>query len=245
MAEVATDNRLNGSSQPGLSYLPKVSLIGGTRPRLVSMLLVTHVVWRHLLEEARAGRRSQPSLSQVAADLGLGISTVHKALVQPVEIEAVRVSRLGGLEILDPYRLLLMFAGARRLQRDVVAHARVPFDAPAIETLAAADSRMIIGGFGAVVSHVGANPIAMYTTVLLYGDPEFLEDLPIADGDVDGTDVLIAEPDRWLSSYGNVTTFAQAFADLFRLPGWQAARFIEEIDPWTIATGQARELVIA
>jgi hypothetical protein len=207
------------------------------------MLSITHVVWRHLLEEARTGHRSQPSISQVALDLDLGISTVHKALTQPAEIEAVRVSRLGGLEVLDPYRLLVMFAGARRLQRDVLATAQVTIDAPAVEALAAADDRMVVGGFGAVVSHVGSNPIAMYNTALLYGDPDFFAQLPVTEGE--GTQVLIAEPDRWLGRYGNVTTFAQAFADLFCLPGWQAARFIEEIDPWKVATNQARELVVA
>ena len=37
----------------------------------------------------------------------------------------------------------------------------------------------------------------------------------------------MAEPDGWLGRYGRLTPFAQAYADLFSMPGWQAARFIE------------------
>jgi hypothetical protein len=37
-------------------------------------------------------------------------------------------------------------------------------------------------------------------------------------------------PDEHLSRYGRVTPFCQAYADLFSLPGWQAARSVEELD---------------
>jgi hypothetical protein len=40
-----------------------------------------------------------------------------------------------------------------------------------------------------------------------------------------------------------VRPYAQAYADLFCLLGWQAARFIEQLDPWPIATNHERELV--
>jgi hypothetical protein len=88
---------------------------------------------------------------------------------------------------------------------------------------------VILGGFGAVVAHQGGvNRIADYTTVLFYGDPQ-LDDLPVAPPG-EGTEVLVAEPDRILGRYGRVTPFSQAYADLFSLPGWQAARFVEELD---------------
>ncbi len=206
------------------------------------MLAITRVVWRHLLVGAREQRRQWPSITALAEELALGVSTVHKALAQPVEIEAVRVSRLGGVEVYDPYRLLLMFAATRRLQRDIVSRDRVALSARSVEALAGEDSRMILGGFGAVVAHLGGNPIASYTTALLYGDPAFATELP-ASTEADATERVIVAPDRWLERYGWVTPFAQAYADLFCLPGWQAARFIEELDPWPIATNHERELV--
>jgi hypothetical protein len=206
------------------------------------VLSITHAVWRHLLVGAREDQRRWPSITALAEELDLGVSTVHKALAQPVEIEAVRVSRLAGLVVLNPYRLLLMFAATRRLQRDIVSRDRVALSARSVEALAGEDSRMILGGFGAVVAHLGGNPIASCTTALLYGDPAFATQLPACTG-ADATELVIVAPDRWLERYGWVTPFAQAYADLFCLPGWQAARFIEELDPWPIATNHERELV--
>lgn len=214
------------------------------------MLSITQAVWRHLLVGAREDQRRWPSITALAEELDLGVSTVHKALAQPVEIEAVRVSRLAGLVVLNPYRLLLMFVATRRLQRDIVSRYRVALSARSVEALAGEDPRMILGGFGAVVAHLGANPIASYTTALLYGDAAFATELTAStddDGtalvDDDCTELVIVQPDRWLERYGRVTPFAQAYADLFCLPGWQAARFIEELDPWPIATNHERELV--
>jgi hypothetical protein len=206
------------------------------------MLSITQAVWRHLLVGAREDQRRWPSITALAEELDLGVSTVHKALAQPVEIEAVRVSRLAGLVVLNPYRLLLMFAATRRLARDIVSRHRVALSARSVEALAGEDPRMILGGFGAVVAHLGGNPIASYTTALLYGDPAFATGLPASTSDED-TELVIVAPDRWLERYGRVTPFAQAYADLFCLPGWQAARFIEELDPWPIATNHERELV--
>ena len=206
------------------------------------MLAITQVVWRHLLVGARQGRQRWPSITAVADELGLGVSTVHKALTRPVEIEAVRVTRQAGLVVLDPYRLLLMFATHRRLQRDIITRHRVAVPTAQLESLAVEDPRMILGGFGAAVAHLGQNPIASYTTAIVYGDPAFADELPSSAAD-DASQLVIVAPDRWLERYGPATPFAQAFADLFCLPGWQAARFIEELDPWRIATNHDRELI--
>ena len=107
----------------------------------------------------------------------------------------------------------------------------------------ATNSEVILGGFGAVVSHLhGVNSIADYDTVLFYGDP-CLPDLPTARSG-HGTEVLVAEPDRLLSSYGRVTPFCQAYVDLFALPGWQAARFVAELDMQKVAASDEPLLLV-
>ena len=94
---------------------------------------------------------------------------------------------------------------------------------------AASSRRVVLGGFGAVIAHLGVNRVADYTRVLFYGEPK-LQRLPSAPPG-EGTEVWVAEPDAWLGRYGRVTPLAQAYADLFSMPGWQAARFIEDLDP--------------
>ncbi len=94
-----------------------------------------------------------------------------------------------------------------------------------------------------MVAHLhGVNPIADYSTVLFYGDPR-LPDLPSA-ARGEGTEILIAEPDRLLSRYGRVTPFCQAYADLFSLPGWQAARFVGELDVQKVAASDEPLLLV-
>jgi hypothetical protein len=60
----------------------------------------------------------------------------------------------------------------------------------------------------------------------------------------EGTEVWVAEPDARLHRYGRVTPLAQAYADLFSMPGWQAARFIEHLDPKLVAARDEPVLLV-
>jgi hypothetical protein len=192
------------------------------------MMPVVEAVWRHLLVGSREGRRRWPSLSALAAELGTPVSTTHRSLAHPVEIGAVSVSALDGLQVLDPARLLVLFAAHRHVQRDIAKRSWVALHAVEVERLA--ESReVVLGGFGAVVAHLGgANTIAEYSSVRAG----------------QGTEVLIADPDPLLAGYGRVTPLSQAYADLFSLPGWQAARFVDELDLRRVATSDEPVLLV-
>lgn len=193
---------------------------------------VIQVVWRHLLVGTREGRRRWPSVTAVAGELGLAVSTAHRSLAHPLEIGAIEVSPIDGLQVLDPARLLTLLAAHRHVERDVVRRLWVAGSAGEVES-AVTSPTVVLGGFGAVVAHLGSNRIADYTRVLFYGEPELRRLPAVAPGE--GTEVWVAEPDPWLSHYGRVTPFAQAYADLFSMPGWQAGRFVEQLDPQVVA----------
>lgn len=206
------------------------------------MMPMVEAVWRHLLVGAHGGRRRWASLSALAAELDISISTAHRSLAHPVEIGAVSIGSLDGLQVLDPARLLVLFAAHRHVQRDIVDRFRVAAPAVEVERLAT-NTSVVLGGFGAVVAHFGGvNRIADYEVVLFYGDPN-LPDLPHALAG-EGTEVLVAEPDPLLSRYGRVTPVSQAYADLFSLPGWQSARFIEALDARQVATSDEPVLLV-
>ena len=189
------------------------------------MLTKTEQVWRHLLVASlEHGQHRHDSVTAVARELGLGVSTVHRALRRPVEIGAIKVRSGHGMRVIDADRLLLLWAGHRNLRSDVLAELTIALDAPEVERLLPTD-RFVLGGFGAVVAHQGGNVISGYDRVVCYGNPE---DVPetireAPDGD---TTVMVLEPDPLLRRYGNVTPLPQAFVDLFNLPGWPAARFV-------------------
>jgi hypothetical protein len=205
------------------------------------MMPVVEVVWRHLLVRARDGRRRWTSVTAFAADLELAVSTTHRSLAHPVEIGAVEVSPINGLQVLDPARLLMLLAAHRHVQRDVVRRWWVA--APAVEVEAAVTSRgAVLGGFGAVVAQLGVNRIADYTRVLFYGEPNLPGLRSGRDGE--GTEVWVAEGDRWLHRYGRFTPLAQAYADLFSMPGWQAARFVAQLDPKVVTASDEPVLLV-
>jgi hypothetical protein len=195
------------------------------------MLSVTEQLWRHLIVSASTGRREWQTLTELAGDVDAAVSSVHDALARPVEIGAVGTWPAGGVMVLDPERLTILWAGRRRLVRDVKRRFRVAASATEVERVLAADA-VVLGGFGAVVAALGANTIADYETVLVYGDPAGLEAAP--DGP---TEVIVLEPDPLLPRYGRTTPLAQAWVDLFCLPGWQAARFVHETMWWVIGGG--------
>jgi hypothetical protein len=199
------------------------------------MLTRTEQVWRHLLVGAlEHDQRQWPSITALAEDLDLPISTTHRALERPGEIGACDVTRAGGVVLRDPGKLLILWAGARQFHRDILERFHVEAAAPEVEASAAAPAA-ILGGFGAVVAHQNGNRIADYTTVVFYGDPELvLARCPPPRWPWEATEVLVVEPDPLLPRYGRVTPLGQAWVDLFNLGGWQADRFVHHL---------ARELI--
>lgn len=198
----------------------------------------TEQVWRHLLVASlERGLGRHKSVSALARELDLGITTVHRALQRPVEMGIVRVRSGRGLRVIDSYRLLFLWAGHRNLRADVVSERRVALPATEVELLLPS-AHFVLGGFGAVVAHQGGNFIAGYDRVLCYGDPA---DLPTAVSEIPAgeTTVMILQPDPLLHRYGQVTPLAQAFVDLFNLPGWPAARFVSTLTSEFMSAGVA------
>jgi hypothetical protein len=190
------------------------------------VLTKSEAVWRHILVNADRGVVRYGSIRELATELDLAVSTVHKALRRPASMGALQVRRAGGVRVIDSARIMLLWAGHRELSRDVLATHRTPIPAPEVEGLLAG-APFVLGGFGAIVSHSEANPFASYDQVLCYGSPE---DLPRGLTEDSGSTVLtVLEPDPRLAAFGRVTPFSQAFVDLFNTPGWPAERFVHGI----------------
>ena len=189
------------------------------------MITRTEMVWRHLLVGAFDHDIRRSSLTQLSGDLGLSVSTIHKALERPRVIGAVRGSA-SGLRVLDPRRLLLMCAATRDLNADIIYATKVPMAVNEIETRLPASA--IPTAYTAFVQHEGRNLIADYEQVLVYADAtEVRRGFPSRRGDAN---LLVLDPDPLLSMYGKVAPRCQVYADLFNLPTWQAQRFLEALD---------------
>lgn len=183
------------------------------------------MVWRHLLVAANDSGIRRSSLTKLSAELELPVSTIHKALERPRAIGAVQGSA-GGLRVLDPRRLQLMWAASRDLRRDLVYTTRVPMAIREIE--ARLPTSAIPTAYTAFVQHEGRNVVADYEQVVVYADGNELRRLfPPRPGQAN---LLVLEPDHLLRRYGKVAPTCQVYADLFNLPTWQAQRFLETLD---------------
>jgi len=189
------------------------------------MLSRTELVWRHLLVSAFDQGTRRSSLTQLSAELNLPMSTIHKALERPRAIGAVR-GNSSGLRVLDPKRLLLLWAALRDLSGDMVYATRVPMDVNEIEARLPASA--IPTAYTAFVQHEARNLVADYEQVLVYADAiEARRRFPSRRGVVN---FVVLEPDPLLGRYGKVAPRCQVYVDLFNLPTWQAQRFLEALD---------------
>lgn len=202
------------------------------------MLSKTEVVWRHLLQRSTEGVYRHRSVTAVADELGFAISTVHKALGAPAEMGALTISPSGGVRLLDPFRVAVLWAGRRQFDRDVTATWVTEAPAPEIERRIAVPGA-VLGGHGAVVARLSRNVVSDYPTVIVYADdPCRVRDM-VPETACGATTLIVAEPDPLLSRYGNVTPLHQAWVDLFTRPGWQAARFVEALTSLWVTTDAA------
>ena len=190
-----------------------------------SMLTKTEMVWRHLLVGALDEARRRSSITELSQELGLAATTIHRALERPRSIGAV-LGTARGLRVLDPKRLLLLWAATRDLAGDILYSTQVRKSAAEIE--AHLPPAAIPSAITAFVRHEGRNLVADYDQVVVYGNgPELRRLFPAARGEAN---LLALEPDPLLRRYGAVVPRCQVYVDLFNLPGWQAQRFLNALE---------------
>lgn len=189
------------------------------------MISKTEVVWRHLIVMALDQGRRRSSLTELSQQLALPASTINKALARPGQIGAIHGTALC-LRVLDPKRLLLLWAARRDLVRDVTyrTHAELPIRR--IEELL--PETVIPTAYSAFVQQRGRNTVADYDQVVVYASGEELERVfPPRRG---YPNLVVLEADPLLATYGRCAPMAQVYADFFNLPTWQAQRFLDVLN---------------
>jgi hypothetical protein len=153
----------------------------------------------------------------------------------------VRQEERGGFTVTQAAKLLDLIAAHRNLPRDVIARTTLEAAQDLIER---DPGKYVLGGPTAAIHHLGGrNTVATPGTRILYTKADALEGVP------PGDEVLIVRidqtaMDQWRDGYASPT---QTYADLWNLPGWQAAEFTkamrnslfrgEEWDQGAIARG--------
>jgi hypothetical protein len=195
------------------------------------MISRTEIVWRHLLVMALNEDRRRTSITELGQQLALPVSTIHKALARPREIGAVR-GTAQGLRVLDPKRLLLLWAARRSLSKDLTYKTHV--ERPIREIEGHLPEAAIPTAYTAFVHHQGRNTVADYDQVIIYGDlAEAQRAFPARRG---YPNLIVLDPDPLLVNYGRYAPMPQVYADLFNLPTWQAQRFLDALNRQLLLT---------
>lgn len=189
------------------------------------MLSKTEIVWRHLLVEAIEHEHRRSSITELSERFGFGVSTVHRALVVPREIGAVDTVR-SGIVTRDPMRLLLHWAGTRRLHRDHPFKIHTGLPVEEVQTRLPNDA--IVTG-AAAYGRRYRNDVADFSTVYCYHpDPDAV--LAGVPDELGTPDLVVLEPDPYLPDYGEIASVPQTYVDLFVTSGWQAQRFLHRMN---------------
>jgi len=190
------------------------------------------IIWREILFCAIEKKNRQFTQKEVAAKFGFSTSTVFQALKIPRKVGAIRVTgRFFTLE--DTEKLLYCWASVRDIDKDIKLTTHVDLTIPEIEARMPAD--IVFGGFTAAREILGGNVPADYDMVHVYApnltsiQKRFEFGKTLSAGRQGRANLFVLPADKFLASYGQITTIAQTFVDLWNLPVWYANEFTKSL----------------
>lgn len=182
------------------------------------------IIWRELLYQAQEKKNRRFTQKDLAARFNCSTSTVFQSLKMLRKMGAVRVT--GRFFILeDPEKLLYHWASVRNLEKDILYKARV--NLPILELEAQMPGSVVFGGFSAVRLKLNEVP-ADYDKVYVYTKDlgEIKKRFTLQKG---SPNLIILNADPYLKDYGQTTTLAQTFADLWNVREWYAKEFVKAL----------------
>lgn len=178
------------------------------------------IIWRELLYQAIEKGNRQFTQKDLARKFNFSTSTIFQALKIPRKMGAVRVTgRFFVLE--DSEKFLYHWASIRNLKKDIIFSTRVDLSILEIEGRVPPDA--VFGGYSSARQQL-SEPPADYDKVYVYSQnlPEIKKRFGFQKG---VANLVVLQPDEFLTEYGPTTTLAQTFVDLWNLSEWYAKEF--------------------
>lgn len=188
-------------------------------------MLKIETIWRELLYQALEKKNRTFIQKELAAKFAFSTSTVFQALKIPRKMGAVRVS--GRFFILeDPEKLLYYWASVRNLEGDIRLSVHV--DLPVFELESRMPPDVVFGGFTAAREILKGQVPADYDMVYVYSTKieEIGKRVNFGRG---RPNLFILKGDQFLDSYGQITTHAHTFVDLWNMSSWYAKEFADSL----------------
>lgn len=188
------------------------------------------IIWRQLLYQAIEKGNRHFVQKDLAEEFGFSVSTVFQALKIPRKMGAVRVTgRYFTLE--DAEKLLYQWANQRNFKKDIIFSARV--ELPVLEIEGNLPPGVVFAAYTAA-RHILSEPPADYDKVYIYAKETGKEKLLTEIKErflvkKEMPNLFILKADNWIDDYGETTSLAQTFVDLWNLTDWYAKEFSQAI----------------
>ena len=186
------------------------------------------IIWREILFQAIEQKNRQFTQKELAAKFSFSLSTVFNALKAPRQIEAIKVTGRN-FQVIDIEKFLYLWATARNFKKDIIYQTRVDESVLNIEGLMPPSA--IYGAYSAYRLKFKSAP-ADYDKVYIYSADieEIKKRFPAVNAVKTKTpNLIVLKADKFLKNYGQTTTLAQTFVDLWNLSEWYAKDFLEAL----------------
>ena len=179
-------------------------------------------IWREILYQTLEKKNFQFTQQEIGAKFGFSTSTVFQSLKVPRQMGAVRVTgRFFVLE--DPEKLLFYWASVRNLSKDILWETEINLPLQEIENQMPPD--IVYGCYTAANRFLNLAP-ADYAKVYVYtSNLDSVKNRFAGATNKNWPNLTVLKADPWLNKYGQTTSLAQTFVDLWNLGDWQAKEY--------------------
>jgi len=189
-------------------------------------MLKKEVIYRYILTEAI--ERKQLSFTQLSLSkkFRFSLSTVNNAL-KPLEAMGAVEKRTRSFNIIDLRKILILWATARNITKDIRYTTRSDLPVQKIEGGMPTD--VVFTAYSAYRFLYNEAP-ADYGEVYVYADRKALEEInerfPKSKGP---PNIFVLEKDEYMPS-GNIAPIPQIYVDLWNLKEWYAKEYLDALE---------------
>ena len=185
-------------------------------------------IWHHLLFSAIEKGEFKYTQKSLANFFGYSLSTVNLAVKIVASVGAVNIK--GKFFILsDVKKLLYFWATHRNLEKGIVYETFMDVGVSEIEGLM--PGGIIFAGYSAA-TRILNDPPADYSKVYIYAYEENIDEIkkrfPRSTGQP--SNLIVLSPYGKQKDYGEITTVAQTFVDIWNMGDWYSKDFIFELE---------------
>lgn len=181
-------------------------------------------IWHHLLVNALEKGELRHTQKAISERFGYSLSTINLAVKKAEFVGAIKMSGKF-FTVSDVKKLLYFWATHRNLNRDIIYKTWV--DEPVLEIEGLIPDGAVFACYTAAKEILKEAP-SDYSKVYLYFDEGNLETVKkrFPPSDLPNFNLFVLKEAPWQKDYGQVTSLANTFVDLWNLSDWYAKDFL-------------------